>query len=896
VRHIAELDFKKIEEKWKKKWADEKIFETEPDSRKKWFGNSAFPYVNAPLHIGHGFTYTRLDVMARFKRMQGFNTLFPFAFHATGEPIVGVSERLKKENEKQKKILLDIGIDEEDVEKFKDPEYIASYWEKRIKQDIDDLGISADWRRKFTSIDKTFNKFITWQYKLLKEKGYVIRGTHPVVWCSHCKSPTGDHDRLEGEGESPVEYLVFKFMLPNGEILPTGTLRPETIYGVTNIWVNPDVEYVKVRTDGEVWIVSEECMEKLKDQLHSLQIKERISGEKIIGKRCVNPVTKQEVLVLPAGFVKPENSTGIVMSVPSHAPYDWAALRDIVKDPGKMKKYGIEESDVKGIEPIAVVKTEGLGEHPAVDACENQGIESQEDVEKLDRATNQIYKKEFHRGILNERCGEYKNRPVAQAKEVLSKDLKEKGLAVSLWEVSNPVVCRCGTACHVKILENQWFLKFSDEEWKEKVRECLKNMEIFPEEARLNFKNTIEWLRNKACARKSGLGTKLPWDKEWIVETLSDSVIYMAYYTIANHIRQENIKPDQLKTNVFDYVFRGIGDVGEVSRSSGIKKEILQKMKNEFEYWYGFDLRGSAKELIPNHLTYSLFHHTAVWGDRKKWPRAFTVNGMVTVNGQKMSKSKGNFIILRNAIEKHGADAVRITLMDSAEGMNDVNWIEKEAVSWKNKLASFYNLVDKYYDKGETTKESLIDVWLISRVQNHIKKITGHLEKTENRSALMYFHQIMNDMNWYFRRAEKNNKNVLNYVLETATKILSIYSPFISEEIWEKMKKKGFISTSEWPKADDKKVDKDVLQLEDMFKKTCDDIKEIIKLSGKMKKLYLYVVTDKEMVHFKEAADFLRKQYGFDTVKIFRKDDPDKYDPQNKSERSRFGKPGIYVE
>lgn len=887
-------DFRKIEEKWKQKWLDEKIFQANPDRREKCFVTFPFPYVNGPLHLGHTFTLTRLDVYARFKRMQGFNTLFPFAFHATGEPIIGVAKRLASGDEVQRKVLLDEGIPEEELVKFKDPKFIARYWKERIIDDVNSLGVSVDWRRSFMTIDPEFNRFIEWQYRLLKKKGYVIQGTHPVVWCSHCKSPTGDHDRLEGEGESPTDYVVFKFRLASGEILPTGTLRPETIYGVTNVWINPEVEYVKARINRETWIISRECAEKLKDQLYSPRIEGKIKGSELVGKECANPVTMEEVLVLPANFVDPKSATGIVMSVPSHAPYDWIALKDLLSDPKQLAKYGLKESELKKIKPISVIRTDGLGEHPAIDICEEYGIESQEDKEKLDEVTRIIYKKEFHQGVLKEICGEYQNKPVFQAKDDLSYDFKKKGLAAEMWEPTGKVVCRCGTRCHIKILENQWFLKFSDEKWKEKARECVRMMKIYPEQARKNFEDVIEWLKDKACARRSGLGTRLPWDKEWIVETLSDSVIYMAFYTIRHLL--DGIEPDQLNDAVFEYVFHGKGDSDAISKKSGIPKEVLQKMRNEFEYWYGVDLRGSAKELIPNHLTYSIFHHTAVWDDKTKWPKAFTVNGMQQMYGKKMSKSKGNFITVHDAVSKYTADAIRVTLMDAGEGLEDPDWTPKQTIAWRKKLNSFYKLVDEFYDKGEIGTRRYIEVWLESRFQEHIKRMTDHLERTENRSALTSFHEMLNDVQWYIKRVKKVNRETMNYALETMVKVLSPFSPFICEEMWERMGKDGFVSLSEWPKFDELKVNKEVLQLEDNFKKTCEDIREVIKLSKKNKRIYLYVVSEKELNYFKEAKSFISREFGFEEVSIFKIDDPKKYDPEDKAKRAKFGKPGIFVE
>ena len=99
-------------------------------------------------------------------------------------------------------------------------------------------GKSRDWRRSFitTDITPTYSRFIEWQYNTLKKKGYVVKGTHPVIWCPKCQSPTGDHDRLKGVGESPVDYILLKFPFEEF-IIPAGTLRPETIYGVTNMWI-----------------------------------------------------------------------------------------------------------------------------------------------------------------------------------------------------------------------------------------------------------------------------------------------------------------------------------------------------------------------------------------------------------------------------------------------------------------------------------------------------------------------------------------------------------------------------------------------------------------------------------------------------------------------------------
>jgi leucyl-tRNA synthetase len=605
--------------------------------------------------------------------MQGYNVLFPQAFHATGEPILGVTERLRKDDESQIRTLKMFGATDEDIRKMKeDPKYVALFWMKRWIEDLKLAGFSIDWRRKFitTTICPQYSRFIEWQYKTLKKLGYVKQGTHPVVWCPKCKSPTGDHDRLEGEGESPIEFVLIKFKLDDAYVV-CGTLRPETIFGVTNIWINPYASYVKAKVNGETWIISEKATEKLSDQLKQIEIIEKFEGEKLLGKRVVDPLSNRKIPILPADFVDPNNASGIVMSVPSHAPYDWIAVKELIEN-NELEKYGVTKDE---LEPISLISVEGFGEHPAIEICEKMGITSIKERKKLDEATKIVYKKEFHLGVCKEICGEYAGKKVCEIKEHLIEDLRKAGIADIMYELTGKVVCRCTTECHVKILENQWFLNFSNSEWKNLVRKCIAQMKIYPEEARNNFENTVEWLKDKACARKTGLGTPLPWDPEWIVETLSDSTIYPAFYTIARIINEKEISAEKLKDEVFDFIFLDKGDVESVAELSGIDVEMLKAMKEEFEYWYPVDLRNSGKDLVQNHLTFYLFHHVAIWKDfPEKWPRGIGVNGFVKVEGEKMSKSKGNFIPLRDLIGQYSADLVRINIVASAEGLEDADW------------------------------------------------------------------------------------------------------------------------------------------------------------------------------------------------------------------------------
>jgi leucyl-tRNA synthetase len=846
------MDWEALETKWEKRWLEKKVFEADPNNNAKVFVTFPYPYVNGPAHFGHAFTIARVDTFARFKRMQGFNVLFPQGFHATGEPIMGVAKRIKKGDQKQIQILMDAGVPKSEIENFKDAKYIANYWVKSIIKDFTRYGLSIDWRRKFvtTTLTPQYSRFIEWQYNTLRKKGYVVQGTHPVIWCPNCESPTGDHDRLEGEGATVVEFTILKFQSEFG-YFAAATLRPETIFGVVNMWVHPDGTYVAADVDGERWIISKDAAEKLKLQ-KDVKIVQEFKGSDLTGKKCTNSVLNNEITIYPANFVDTKVATGVVMSVPSHAPYDWVGVL-------ALQKQGIK------LQPISLIETEDLGEHPGIDICEERGITEQDDP-RLEEVTKMIYKKEYHKGVLKKNCGKYAGLKVSNCKDILIKDFKKQNIAGEMHECSDKVVCRCNTGCVIKILKNQWFLKFSDPTWKKKVKEALNNMTITPGTARAQFEYTVGWLKDKACARRSGLGTPLPWDPAWIVETLSDSTIYMAYYTISKYINELDIDAEKLTDAVFDYIFLGKGNVDKVAKESGLGKLVIQKMKDEFEYWYPVDFRASGKDLIPNHLTFYLFHHTAIWPE-DKWPRIISPNGFLTVEGEKMSKSKGNFIVLKNGIKKYGADPLRLTLLYAAEGMNDPDFRERQAFSNRAKMEEIIKWA-KQLRKIKEKEKSLVDKWLMSRIQLHIGLATKSYEGIRIRSAIQSsFYDMYNDLRYYLNRGGANKETIKEF-LKTISLLIAPIIPHFAEEIWHEVGEEGFVSTAMWPAKNEKLIDRDVELGEVLVKQTLEDLNEIKKLvKTTPRNIFIYVapvwkqkVVDVLVKNRERAKDQIMKQ------------------------------------
>ncbi|MEM3612580.1 MAG: leucine--tRNA ligase [Candidatus Bathyarchaeia archaeon] len=844
---------RRIEEKWQRRWEEAKIFEANPDPKKpKFYITVAYPYPNSPQHIGHARTYTLADVYARYMRMRGYNVLLPMAFHYTGTPVLAMARRLAENDEDLISDFVDVyKVPREKLKELTDPLAMARYFHEEIKEGMKRIGYSIDWRREFTTVDPQYNRFIEWQFHKLREKGYITRGSHPVGWCPKDGNPVGQHD-TQGDVEPEIgEFTLIKFR--HGEwILPTATLRPETVFGVTNIWLNPKTKYVKVIVDGEKWIVSQECAEKLTYQNHKVSILESFEGKELIGKRVKNPATNEEIYILPADFVDPKNATGVVMSVPGHAPYDYVALENLKSDTSRLFEYRLTEEVVKAINAISIIEVSQYSEIPAADIVKRMGIKEQTDP-KLEDATKEVYRHEFHSGKMKSNTGKYAGLSVAEAKEKVKQDLIAAGKATTMYELLNrPVRCRCGTECVVKIFENQWFIDYGNPEWKALAHKCLEKMRILPEELRAEYKYVIDWLHEKACARKSGLGTRLPWDPEWIIESLSDSTIYMAYYTIVRHIKKHKIQPDQLTDKVFDYVFLGIGNAEEVADETGINVKVLEDMRQEFLYFYPLDSRHSAHELIPNHLTFMIFNHTAIFPENL-WPRQIATNGLVTMEGAKMSKSFGNIIPLQEGLAAYGADPIRLSVLATAELLQDADFSPSIAKAMRDRLERLYKLVIEMAEtetcqKSHPSNEELtaIDRWMLSRLQEHIERATDAMEKLAVRKAIhTILFELDQDLQWYLKRAKATPKAatiyILNEVLKTQILMLTPFAPHICEELWEKMGEKGFASLAPWPKPDEAKVDVRAEESETLIAALLEDTTHIIRSTGmKPAKIFYY--------------------------------------------------------
>jgi leucyl-tRNA synthetase len=860
-----------IEKKWQDKWHKANLFQADPDEREKLFITVAYPYPSGAMHIGHGRTYTVPDVYSRFKRMQGYNVLFPMGWHVTGAPVIGIAKRIEEKDPWTLELYENVHkVPKDEIHKLSNPEYIVKYFSGEYHNVMDDMGYSIDWRREFRTTDESYKKFIEWQLRKLKSMDLVKKGKHPVKYCPKCNNPVGDHDLLDGEGATINELTLIKFEM-DGKFIVPATFRPETIYGVTNLWLNPEVKYIEVDNNGKTYIISKKSYLNLSNQIKDLKIIGEIDPNSLIGNFVKNPITMNKHPILPANFVDSEYGTGSVFSVPGHAPADYIALQDLKVDNELLNKYNLKDT-VDDIKILNVVTVKKYSEFPAKDLIEKFNVKNQNDP-NLEEATNELYKVEHSKGIISTDIPIYGGEKVAIAREKIRSKMIDDGIGAIMYDFSqHPVICRCGSKTVVKIMDDQWFLKYSDENWKEKARKCLSNENIIPNELRANFEYYIGWLEDWACSRRIGLGTKLPWDKQWLIEPLSDSTIYMAYYTIAKYFK--DIEVNDLDDDFFDYVLLG-KDNSQINDSLNI-----DKIKDEFNYWYPLDWRLSGKDLVGNHLTFHIFHHGAIF-QKDNWPKGMVVFGMGLLEGRKMSSSKGNVIILSDAIKEYGADVVRLFLMASAEPWQDFDWREKEVKGIKKRLELFFEFGDKIKQiKGssinlntiqEIELKKEIDKWMISQLNLRLKDSTMALEVFQTRKALQdALFLLKKDIDHYLYRVRKdiskkdeNVVYVLSNVFKTWIKILTPFTPHSCEELWQSHGGEGFISNEKWPEYNPDLINEKVMKSEEIIMNLIKDILQIKKIiNKKINKIHIYPCENWKWDVYKIAHEISKPDVG----------------------------------
>ncbi|EIE84714.1 leucyl-tRNA synthetase [Rhizopus delemar RA 99-880] len=769
----------------------------------KYMACMPYPYMNGRLHLGHAFTFSKVEFCIGYERMKGRRALLPQGFHCTGMPIKACADKLAREiemfgknfekydeaKEAEKKtevnknvkskvaaktgnvtyqfqIMLSLGIPITEIHKFSDPYYWTEFFPPQTISDMNAFGAKVDWRRAFITTDANpyYDSFVRWQMRKLREMQKIKFGERYTIYSIIDKQPCMDHDRASGEGVGPQEYTGIKMevlewsdaakealVASNDNLkgkkiyLVAATLRPETMYGQTNCFVGTDIKYgVYKVNENEAFVVTERAArnmayQKIFAKEGSIEKLAEIDGKSIVGTKIHAPLSQYSaVYVLPMDNVLSTKGTGVVTSVPSDSPDDYATLCDLKKKPDY---YNIKAEWV-AFDPVPLIETPSYGNLTAPKLCEIKKINSQKDRVQLAEAKELAYKEAFYQGVM---CiGEFSGMAVQEAKNKVKDILINSKEAFVYNEPEGLVMSRSGDECVVALLD-QWYIDYGEEEWKAKTKKCLSQMNTYTVETRHQFEQVLDWLNKWACARSFGLGTKLPWDEQFLVESLSDSTIYMAYYTVAHLLHNDlkgssvgsaGITAEQMTDSVWNYIFR----LGEYPVDCGVPQATLDRLRREYEYFYPLDLRASGKDLVPNHLTFFLYNHTAIFPE-DKWPQGVRSNGHLLLDSKKMSKSTGNFMTMSDAVIKYGADATRFALADAGDSVEDANFEDATANAAILRLYTLLEWSEEQVAKADTLRTgefTFFDKIFVNEMNKLINLTEAAYDATCYREVLKY--------------------------------------------------------------------------------------------------------------------------------------------------------------
>lgn len=813
------MDFNQIAEKWQKVWEEKKAFEANADpSKPKLFITVPFPYTNSPMHIGHGRTYITADIYARYIRLKGYNVLFPFAFQFTGTPILSVSEAIKRGNRDIiDSFVKNYGLSEDKIKEFEDPLKLAEYFKQEMEKTAKRIGLSVDWRRSFTTMDSRFAAFIQWQFRKLKDKGKLVVESEPVGYCPIDNFPVGMHD-TKGDVEPEIGELdVVIFDGEDGYLYPMATSRPETVFAGIAIAINPSAEYVIAEMNGKKYVMSYDAFRKLSYQKEMKELK-IISPAEILGKTAINPVTGKKVKIVKSKYVDPSFGTGLVMVTPAHDPF-----HKIIAE-----KEGLEE------EIYPVISTPGYPKIPT------ELIETEDPAELKDYADS-LYKEEYYKGKMLEVSklvpdymrefvkNKIDGKAVKEARDYVIELLKIIGKYDKIYEILNgPVYCRCGAEIVVKIVKDQWFIKYDDPEWKMQALKALDRINFIPPEIRKEFEKAIFTMRRRAVGRSRGLGVRLPWDESQIIDSLSDSTIYTAFYTISHILTNAN-------DDLFDYIFFGKGNLEEISKKLNVPVENIERMRKEFVYWYPVDVRSSGRDLVLNHLPYYIYNHLLIFD---MLPRTIVINGFIRVGGKKMSKSFGNIYPLDKAINEFGVDPVRLGLTVTSKLSEDIDFDASKISAIAQQLNRISNLIDEMYNYNGN-KFDVAEKWLSTMMSKSIKEFDKSMKEFDlNTAYKIALYDIYDIVKEYLELTENPNGELMRKVISAWLRLLYPAAPHFAEEKW---KFEGLVATSRFPENEFEEY-AEAIQIE-YVDKIIERVKELQKMSKieDVKKVIFYV-------------------------------------------------------
>lgn len=803
-----EPDFYKIAKKWQQEWERNEIFKVKEDKNKpKFYCLEMFPYPSGYLHMGHVRNYSIGDAYARFKRMNGFNVLYPMGYDSFGLPAENAA-----------------------IKHGANPKEWTEKNIEGIKKQQKEMGFSYDWSREIATHKEEYYKWNQWLFIQFWKKGLVYQKEGLVNWCPSCKTVLAneqvidgkcwrcntevekrnlkqwflkitayadrllkDLDKLEGWPE-PVKTMqrnwigrsegtLIKFKVKDTDLeLATFTTRVDTIYGITYLVIAPEhpltqelIKDLENRAEAEKFI--QEC---LKESYESRTAEDKEKRGFFTGKYAINPVNNEAVPIYIANYVLGDYGTGVVMAVPAHDQRDFMFA----------KKYNL---------PIKVVI---------------QPEDYELDPEKMTRAYTEP-------GILVN-SGKFNGMNNLEAIPEIQKYLEENnwgGKTVN-YKLRDWLISRqryWGTPIPMIYCENCGVVPEKEE-----------NLPVrLPEDVKFTGSgNPIETSKTFVETTCSYCGGKARRETD-TMDTFFDSSWYFLRYTSPREDKQP-----------FD--------------------------KEKVEYWLPVDQYIGGIEHAVLHLLYSRFFTKVLYdlglvNFEEPFTRLLT-QGMVIKDGAKMSKSLGNVVDPQEFNQKYGPDTSRLFILFAASPEKELDWRDRAAEGTYRFLVKLYNNVisAKELIKNNERKElDNYDKYILSVINRGVKEVSDMFENFKFNLATARIMQISDELFTYIRRQDINSK-VLKESIETLLKLISPMTPHIAEELWHELGNNSFISLENWPRYDESLIDDKLEFLINLHKSVAEDIRTIKKLVNEdVKKVKIILPEDWKY----ELYNFIKEKF-----------------------------------
>ncbi len=708
-----------VEKKWYEFWEKNRYFHAEPEPGKKPFSIVIPPpNITGKLHMGHALDNTLQDILIRWHRMMGDNTLWmPGYDHAGLATQIKVEEVLKKEEGKTR---FDLGREE----------FVKRVWAwkeeygDRIINQLKCLGISCDWERKRFTMDEGCSRAVRETFVSLFEKGLIYKGTRITNWCVNCHTALSDIEVEHEDTPGHLWYLRYPVVGEEDTYLTIATTRPETIPGDTAVAVNPE------------------------DERYA----------KLIGKTLRLPILNREIPVIADSYVDTKFGTGAVKITPSHDPNDY--------------EMGLRHN----LPEIVVIGKDG---------------------------------------VMTEEAGPFAGLERYECRKQIVARLKEEGYLVKIEEHSH-AVGHC-QRCHnivEPLVSTQWFVKMQP--LVKAAVDCVTDgrTQFVPERFTKNYTGWMENIHDWCISRQIWWGHRIPvWYCDDCGEmSASRTDLEKCPKCGSTHIHQDEDALDTwFSSALWPFSTMGWPDNTELLKQF-YPTSVLVTGYDIIFFWV-------ARMLIMG----------MEFMEEIPFEKVF-IHGLVRDSqGRKMSKSLGNGIDPLEVIEKYGADTLRFMLITGNTPGNDMRfyWERVEGTrNFANKIwnASRFALMNmEGYDKdAELAPYTLADKWILSRLQDTVKDVTGLLERFElGEAGRAIYDFIWSEVcDWYIEIAKPRLYNkeaaaerataqhVLATVLVSAMKLLHPYMPFITEEIYQCLPHEAeSIMISKWPVADENLID-----------------------------------------------------------------------------------------